>query len=177
MSYGVSLVKITEKIACVITTPRCIMLCHVSWSWVMSWQGIRGTRHQFVKRFISWRSKCGNKRCSSYVADNHVIKPGARPINDISLEFEIRSQFIVLWFKGLNRSQRNFPHVTTMLLSWRVLNVFVIRQKVYEQEHNKISVNFEFDRNVVRGTGAWTLHMEARLTMAYATLWCDNKST
>ena len=41
-----------------------------------------------------------------------------------------------------------------MLLSWRVHNFVVIGWICYEQEHFKISLNFEFDRNIVSGTGA-----------------------
>ena len=29
----------------------------------------------------------------------HLMHPGARPTNDISMEFEIRPKFVVLWFK------------------------------------------------------------------------------
>ena len=68
----------------------------------------------------------------SYSGNN---EPGACPINDISIEFEIRSKF------GL-------------LSSWRVQNVVVIGSAHFKSEHCKFGSNFEFDRNIVSGTGA-----------------------
>ena len=55
-----------------------------------------------------------------------------------------------------NRSQRNFAHVTTVTLSWRMQNFVVIGDVYFEREHSKFWSNFEFDRNIVSGTGAWT---------------------
>ena len=54
----------------------------------------------------------------------------------------------------LNRSQRNFAHVTTVTLSWRVQNFVVVGRVHFKLEHCKIWSNFEFDRNIVSGTGA-----------------------
>ena len=36
-------------------------------------------------------------RTSSQIA--HIVLPGAGPTNDISIEFEIRPKYAVLWFK------------------------------------------------------------------------------
>ena len=56
----------------------------------------------------------------------------------------------------LNRLQRNFAHVTTTVtLSWRVQNFVVIGKLHFKLEHCKIWSDFEFDRNIVSGTGAW----------------------
>ena len=83
-----------------------------------------------------------------------IMRPGANPTNGISIEFEFRSKFAVLWFATLNRPQQNFVHVTTMLLSWHEQNFAVTYGICYQQEHHyKISLNFEFDRNIVSGTG------------------------
>ena len=54
----------------------------------------------------------------------------------------------------LNRSQRNFAHVTTVTLSWHVQNFVVISRVHFKPEHCKFWSNFEFDRNIVSGTGA-----------------------
>ena len=44
-------------------------------------------------------------------------RPGARATNDISIEFEILWNFVMLLF---SQSPQNFAHVTTVTLSWRV---------------------------------------------------------
>ena len=41
-----------------------------------------------------------------------------------------------------------------MLLSWRVQNIVVIGRIYLKLEHSEFSSNFEFDRNVLSGTGA-----------------------
>ena len=54
----------------------------------------------------------------------------------------------------LYRSQRNFAHVTTVTLSWRVQNFFVIGGLPFKPEYCKFGSNFKFSRNIVSGTGA-----------------------
>ena len=54
----------------------------------------------------------------------------------------------------LNRPQRYFAHVTTVTLSWRVQNIVVISRKHFTLECLEFSSNFEFDRNMLSGTGA-----------------------
>ena len=53
----------------------------------------------------------------------------------------------------LNRSQLNFAHVTKVTLLWRVQNFVVMGGVHFKPEHFKYWSNFEFDRNVVNGTG------------------------
>ena len=48
-----------------------------------------------------------------------------------------------------------FSHVTTVSLSWRVQNIFVIGQIYLKLERSEFSSNLEFDRNMLSGTGAW----------------------
>ena len=50
--------------------------------------------------------------------------------------------------------QRYFAHVTTVKLSWRVQNIFVIGGVYFTLECFEFSSNFEFDRNMLSGTGA-----------------------
>ena len=52
----------------------------------------------------------------------------------------------------LQRSEGNFAHVTTALLSLGVQNFLVIDRICYEQEHCKLSPNFELEQNIVSGT-------------------------
>ena len=78
------------------------------------------------------------------------VGPGTCPTNGISIELEIWSTLLQ---KKINWSQQNFAHITTVLLSskllsWRVQNFSVIRWICYTQEHYKISLDFEFDRVV-----------------------------
>ena len=60
----------------------------------------------------------------------------------------------------LNRSQRNFAHVTTVTLSWRVQDFVAINEAYLKLEHSKIWSNFEFDRITFSGTGARSLYIE-----------------
>ena len=54
----------------------------------------------------------------------------------------------------LDRSQRYFARVTTVTLSWRVQNIVVIGRVYFTLECFEFSSNFEFDRNMLSGTGA-----------------------
>ena len=54
----------------------------------------------------------------------------------------------------LYRSQRYFAHVTTVTLSWRVQNIVVIGRLYFTLDCFEFSSNFEFDRNMLSGTGA-----------------------
>ena len=53
----------------------------------------------------------------------------------------------------LDRSQRYFAHVTTVTLSWRVQNIVVMGRVYFTLECFEFSSNFEFDRNMLSGTG------------------------
>ena len=55
-----------------------------------------------------------------------------------------------------NRSQRYFAHVTTVTLSWHVQNIVVIGRVYFTLKCFEFSSNFEFDRNMLSGTGAWS---------------------
>ena len=57
----------------------------------------------------------------------------------------------------LDRSQLHFAHVTTVTLSWRVQNFVVIGLIDFKPQHCNFWSNYEFDRNSVSGTGAWSL--------------------
>ena len=54
----------------------------------------------------------------------------------------------------LYRSRRYFAHVTTVTLSWRVKNIVVIGHVYFTLKCFEFSSNFEFDRNMLSGTGA-----------------------
>ena len=56
----------------------------------------------------------------------------------------------------LQRSHQNFAHITTVTVSWRVQNFVVIGRGQFKPEHFIFWYNFEFDRNAVSGTGAWS---------------------
>ena len=57
----------------------------------------------------------------------------------------------------LNLSHRKSAHVTIVTLSWRVQNYVAIGGANFKPEHFKFWCHFEFDRNIVSGTGAWTM--------------------
>ena len=56
--------------------------------------------------------------------------------------------------------KRYFAHVTTVTLSWRVQNIVVIGRVYFTLERSEFSSNFEFDRNMLSGTGAWLLYYQ-----------------
>ena len=56
----------------------------------------------------------------------------------------------------LYQSQRNFAHNTTVTLSWCVKNFILIGIVHFTPEHYIFWSNFEFNRNIVSGTGAST---------------------
>ena len=66
----------------------------------------------------------------------------------------------------LDRSQRYFAHVTTVTLSWRVQNIVVIGRVYFTLDCFEFSSNFEFDRNMLSGTGARSGHNYAHVTTA-----------
>ena len=91
-------------------------------------------------------------RCHQYGC---VRSTGARPTKHISIEFEIRWKFQNAQVSNISdESQRYFAHVTTVTLSWRVQNIFVIGRVYFTVECFEFSSNFEFDRNMLSGTGA-----------------------
>ena len=69
---------------------------------------------------------------------------------------KIQNALVSNWF---DQSQRYFAHVTTVILSWRVQNIVVIGRVYSKLERSEFSSNFEFDRNMFSGTGAWPANM------------------
>ena len=80
---------------------------------------------------------------------------GARPTKHISIEFEIRWKFKTLYCKIYAADHNDILHTS---LSWRVQNIVVIGRVHSKLEHSEFSSNFEFDRNMLSGTGAWCAH-------------------
>ena len=68
-----------------------------------------------------------------------------------------------------DRSQRYFAHVTTVTLSCRVQHIVVIGRVCFTLECFEFSSNFEFDRNMLSGTGA-------RSTWWFASIWHHTKT-
>ena len=71
-----------------------------------------------------------------------------------------------------DRSQRYFVHVTTVTLSWRVQNIVVTGSVYFTLECFEFSSNFEFDRNIVSGTGAW-YELDVRNNISQQMLKCQ----
>ena len=74
---------------------------------------------------------------------------GAHPTNDISIEFETRPKFALLWFKMYSTDHSKLLHTS------RQHNFVVIGEAYSKLEHSKFWSNFGFDRNSVSGTDAW----------------------
>ena len=72
--------------------------------------------------------------------------------------------------KTFGRPQQNCAHVMTVTLSLHVTNFIAISWAQFKPEHSKLWSNFEFDRNLVSGTGARTrLHwVNANFTPFFA---------
>ena len=71
----------------------------------------------------------------------------------------------------LDRSQRYIAHVTTVTLSWRVQNIVVIGRVYFTLECFEFSSNFEFDRNMLSGTG--TSPMSWQSPTVYTMICCN----
>ena len=99
-----------------------------------------------------------------------VSRPGAHPTSGISIEFEIRSKLGVLWFK-ICPADHNENVYTSRQCKCREQNFVVIRRICYEQEHFKVSLKFEFDRNIVSGTGAWYVLLRFKFVH-----WCTSST-
>ena len=94
---------------------------------------------------------------------------GARPTNDISIEFEIQWNFVMLLFITYPTDHKEIWHssrqlhsytVVTVTLSWRVHNFVVINWAYLKPGHSKFWSNFEIDRNTISGMGAWCFFTE-----------------
>ena len=84
----------------------------------------------------------------------HVTIPslaGARPTNDISIEFEIRPKFGVLQFTIYVTDHNQILQTSRQCKSMHV-----------KSQPCKFWSNFEFDRNIVSGPGATGSHKRAR---------------
>ena len=90
----------------------------------------------------------------------------ARPTNDISIELDQNVQRSGL--KCALPIKTHFAHVTTVSLSWRVQHIVVIGWTNYKLKHFKFWSSFEFDRNIVSGTGP------GRQKVKYMTPWSGN---
>ena len=92
-----------------------------------------------------------------------------------------RSNSIKIWSDVIkikpNWSQRNFAHITIVTLPWHVHNFISIGREHSKLGHLKFWSNFEFDRNIVSGTGAcngtWHIDMacSAKFQIAPLTMW------
>ena len=56
------------------------------------------------------------------------------------------------------QSQWNFSHITTVLLSWLVLNVVVIGWAHFKPGHCKFWLNFKFNWNTITRMSAWAVY-------------------
>ena len=65
------------------------------------------------------------------------------PTNDITIECEIQWNFVMLLFITHSANHKKFLHTCA--------NLVVIGWVYFKPEHSKISSNFEFDRNPIRG--------------------------
>ena len=86
--------------------------------------------------------------------DIKLKRAGARPTNDISIEFETRPKFAVLWFKTYSTDHNEILHMSRQCNCREAWKHFVVIGYVYfKLEYSKLWSNFEFDRNV-SGTDA-----------------------
>ena len=90
-----------------------------------------------------------------WVGSPNIIRPQAPvPLMVIRSNLKFGQNLDYSDLNVLSRTQQNFAHVTTVSLSSHVQNFVVIGQIYEEQEHCKFSFNFDFDQNIVSGTGA-----------------------
>ena len=103
---------------------------------------------------LTWHQTCENPLLASMITQftyAYMHHQAPVPLTIFrSNSTKIRSALV---WNMLYRSQRNFAHVTTGTLSWRVQNFVLIGGVHFKPEHCKLWSNFEFDRNIVSGTG------------------------
>ena len=86
-----------------------------------------------------------------------IVMPGARPTNGISIEFEIRPKFAVIWFRMYSTDHNEILRTSRQcncncrdvckISLWSVEHILSWNTPLF-------LTNFEFDRNIDSGTGA-----------------------
>ena len=128
--------------------------------WFIWWRGTEQAKRHYV---IEWRPSLLTHICVARVLKgSHFVNMCCtrRPSHWAYFD-RIRNSMKIqkaLVSNILNRSQRYFAHVTTVTLSWRVQNIVVIGRVYFTLECFEFSSNFEFDRNMLSGTGARALN-------------------
>ena len=109
-------------------------------------------KYDFLSRKWIWKFHFQNgshfvlaSMCSVIV--QHLY--GGRPTNDISIEFNQNLQC-----SSLKCTLPIKTKFCTRHDSWRAQNFTLIGSVYYKLEHSKFWSNFEFDQNIVNGTGA-----------------------
>ena len=103
-----------------------------------------------IKMLLKFAELCQSDRSNwvMWQVKDPCPRPSAHPINGISIEFEIRSKFTVLWSTDHNEilltSRWCYCRDVCKILLWSVKHVM-----------NEVSLNFEFGRNIISGTGTW----------------------
>ena len=96
--------------------------------------------------FTSWH--CMLDTAGEIMCDQ-LKRSGACPTYGILVEFEIWSKFAVLWFKMCSTDHNNILHMSRQCYS-PDMQIFLVGGWIC---HSKVSLNFEFDQNIVSGTG------------------------
>ena len=107
----------------------------------------------------AYGSRIWSSLYATFLALSSIGRPGARPINGISTEFEIPSK--CLECSGLKYVQPITAkfcthHDSDTVVTCAKQNFVVIGRIFYEQKHYKFPFHFEVNRNIVSGTGART---------------------
>ena len=122
------------------------------------------TLHQIVKDtntrniYSGWKNMCCKDFFQTLTSTTSTWRPSHWAYFDrIRNSMKIQNGLVSNRF---DQSQRYFAHVTTVTLSWRVQNIVVIGRVYLTLECFEFSSNFEFDRNMLTGTGArWTTQL------------------
>ena len=84
--------------------------------------------------------------------------PDAHPTNGISIEFEIRPKFPLSWFKMYSTNHNKILHMSRQCNCCDMCKMSLWSAK---QILNKSTPNFELNRNIDNGTGAYPLREES----------------
>ena len=114
------------------------------WSWWFSPPSIKLPRH--IKQCVL---------CWGY--KKHTCRSCPVPLTAFRSNSKFDQNLECCSLNMLNLSHRKSAHVTIVTLSWRVQNYVAIGGANFKPEHFKFWCHFEFDRNIVSGTGAWTM--------------------
>ena len=106
-----------------------------------------------------------------------ILCPGARPTNGISIEFEMRSKFAMLWFKMCSNDRNQSMHMSRQCHCWDVYKIsWWLAEYIMHKIITIFLLNLELDKNMFNiVSSSWCVlrHIicNAHIGIYFPTLW------